>query len=198
MIPRLAQTDGASEPYAAFLAALKRSGFTGDISPADADRTVFATDNSIYRVTPQAVLFPRDTADVTRVMRLLAEERFRKVVLAPRPGRRDGHERAVADLRHRAGPVAPYEPHPGDRPSGATRARAGRGREGPAQCGPRAAWPVLRAGAVHIKSRDHRGHDLDRRLRPGVLPLWQDPRPRAGACHGRDRRDGLAVGATGE
>jgi FAD/FMN-containing dehydrogenase/Fe-S oxidoreductase len=43
---------------------------------------VFATDNSIYRVPPQAVLFPRDTANVARVMRLLADERFRKVVQA--------------------------------------------------------------------------------------------------------------------
>ncbi|WP_338663104.1 FAD-binding and (Fe-S)-binding domain-containing protein [Pararoseomonas sp. SCSIO 73927] len=86
MIPRIPEAPPPEALTRAFLAALRAAGFMGEMSSGDADRMVFATDNSIYRVPPQAVLFPRDTADVSRAMRLLAEERFRGVVLAPRGG----------------------------------------------------------------------------------------------------------------
>ncbi|WP_338665950.1 FAD-binding and (Fe-S)-binding domain-containing protein [Pararoseomonas sp. SCSIO 73927] len=86
MIPRIPEAPPPEALTRAFLDALRAAGFAGDMSAGDADRMVFATDNSIYRVPPQAVLFPHDTADVARVMRLLAEERFRRVVLAPRGG----------------------------------------------------------------------------------------------------------------
>ncbi|MFC0387473.1 D-2-hydroxyglutarate dehydrogenase YdiJ [Muricoccus vinaceus] len=86
MIPRIPEAPPPEALTRAFLDALRAAGFTGGIAAGDADRMVFATDNSIYRVPPQAVLFPRDTADVARALRLLAEERFRTVVLAPRGG----------------------------------------------------------------------------------------------------------------
>jgi FAD/FMN-containing dehydrogenase/Fe-S oxidoreductase len=86
MIPRIPEAPPAEALTRAFLDALRAAGFTGGIAAGDADRMVFATDNSIYRVPPQAVLFPRDTADVGRALRLLAEDRFRRVVLAPRGG----------------------------------------------------------------------------------------------------------------
>lgn len=47
---------------------------------------MFAIDNSIYQLSPQAVVFPRATDDIARVMRLLAEPRFDGVVLAARGG----------------------------------------------------------------------------------------------------------------
>ncbi|MCY1485026.1 hypothetical protein D9M68_186420 [compost metagenome] len=50
------------------------------------DRAVLATDNSIYQVTPQAVAFPRDSDDLMRIAKLLAEPRFSDVVIAPRGG----------------------------------------------------------------------------------------------------------------
>ena len=86
MIPRLPEAPPPDEAVARFLAALAKTGFEGDVSADDGDRMVFATDNSIYRWPPQAILFPRGTDDVARIMRLLAEERFRSVVLAPRGG----------------------------------------------------------------------------------------------------------------
>ena len=86
MIPRLPEIDAPATPYLAFLSALRAAGFEGDVTAADADRTTFATDNSIYRLSPQAVAFPRGTGDVARALRLLAEERFADVVLAPRGG----------------------------------------------------------------------------------------------------------------
>ena len=47
---------------------------------------MFATDNSIYQVTPQAIVFPRNATDVVRVAKLASEPRFAAIVLAPRGG----------------------------------------------------------------------------------------------------------------
>jgi FAD/FMN-containing dehydrogenase len=61
-------------------------GFEGDISHTYADRTVFATDNSIYQLTPQAIVFPRHELDVVRVAKLAGEQRFSAVSFSPRGG----------------------------------------------------------------------------------------------------------------
>jgi FAD/FMN-containing dehydrogenase/Fe-S oxidoreductase len=72
--------------YVDFLAELRLRGFEGDLSSSPGDRAVFATDNSIYQITPQAIAFPRNATDVTRIAKLASEPRFAKVVLAPRGG----------------------------------------------------------------------------------------------------------------
>ncbi len=71
---------------AAFLDALRVAGLEGEIDVSHATRTVLATDNSIYQRRPTAAIFPRNAADVERIARLLAEERFRSVVVSPRGG----------------------------------------------------------------------------------------------------------------
>jgi FAD/FMN-containing dehydrogenase/Fe-S oxidoreductase len=86
MIPALHGTLPEDGLHARFVAELTAAGFTGEISVSEADRTVFSTDNSVYQVPPRAVLFPRCVEDVTRVLQLLALERFQAVVLAPRGG----------------------------------------------------------------------------------------------------------------
>src|SRR5918911_2300461 len=86
MIPRLPTEDAPGAAYAAFLAALRAAGFEGELSAAEGDRTVLATDNSIYRLVPQAIAFPRGTEDLARIARLLAEPRFTGVKIAPRGG----------------------------------------------------------------------------------------------------------------
>ena len=86
MIPRLPPTEAPASAYAAFLDALRAGGFGGDLSAADGDRTVLATDNSIYRLVPQAIAFPRGTDDLSRIGRLLAEPRFAGMKVAPRGG----------------------------------------------------------------------------------------------------------------
>lgn len=86
MIPRLPTENAPGAAYAAFLDALRAAGFEGDLSAADGDRTVLATDNSIYRLVPQAIAFPRGTDDLARIGRLLAEPRFAGVKIAPRGG----------------------------------------------------------------------------------------------------------------
>ncbi|MDN6179927.1 MAG: FAD-binding oxidoreductase [Halomonas subglaciescola] len=72
--------------YVRFLEALKASGFEGDIAPDYADRTVAATDNSIYQRLPQAVLYPRHSEDLERIAKLAGEVPNRDIVLAARGG----------------------------------------------------------------------------------------------------------------
>ncbi len=53
-----------------YLNALRADGFGGDIAEDEAARLVGATDNSIYHIAPQAILFPRDAADVAKAAAL--------------------------------------------------------------------------------------------------------------------------------
>ncbi|QIL91607.1 FAD-binding and (Fe-S)-binding domain-containing protein [Microbulbifer harenosus] len=86
MIPALREINAVQALYLQFLNALKQAGFRGDTSPSYASRTVLATDNSIYQVLPQAVVYPRDVHDLQLLMELAEREEFHKVVLSPRGG----------------------------------------------------------------------------------------------------------------
>ncbi|MEW5248854.1 D-2-hydroxyglutarate dehydrogenase YdiJ [Microbulbifer sp. 2201CG32-9] len=86
MIPALREVDEVQALYLAFLRALTEAGFRGDTSPSYASRTVLATDNSIYQVLPQAVIYPRDTGDLQLLTELADREEFHTVVLSPRGG----------------------------------------------------------------------------------------------------------------
>ncbi|SFH77582.1 FAD-binding and (Fe-S)-binding domain-containing protein [Modicisalibacter xianhensis] len=86
MIARLDSLSRVDSRYVAFLDALREAGFAGDIAPDYANRTVLATDNSIYQRLPQAVLYPRDADDLVRIARLTGQATFRDIVLTPRGG----------------------------------------------------------------------------------------------------------------
>ena len=86
MIPLLRVDDSPVSQYIEFLAELRARAFEGDISTGYADRTVQATDNSIYQCLPQAIVFPRHALDVVRIGKLAGEERFGGVTLVPRGG----------------------------------------------------------------------------------------------------------------
>jgi FAD/FMN-containing dehydrogenase/Fe-S oxidoreductase len=86
MIPRIDQTSPVQALYLGFINALRHSGFTGDLNPDYANRTVLATDNSIYQVLPQGVLYPRDTEDLVRIAKLSQRPEFQSIVLSPRGG----------------------------------------------------------------------------------------------------------------
>lgn len=86
MIPRLPPEPVALPLYEAFCAELRAREFAGDLSLGAADRTVLATDNSIYQVAPGAVAFPHGLEDLVRIAKLLGEERFAPVRVAPRGG----------------------------------------------------------------------------------------------------------------
>lgn len=86
MIPRLAKAPSPAPLHVAFLAELRARGFEGQLSLAHADRTVLATDNSIYQLVPQAIAFPAGTEDLVRIARIVVEPRFQALKLAPRGG----------------------------------------------------------------------------------------------------------------
>lgn len=72
--------------YVRFLEALKTRGFEGEIAPDYANRTVLATDNSIYQRLPQAAVFPKHGEDLERLTKLAGEVPHRDIVLTPRGG----------------------------------------------------------------------------------------------------------------
>lgn len=86
MIPQISQAPGLVQLVLNFLQALEQQGFTGDTATSYADRLTMATDNSIYQLLPDAVLFPRSTADVALLARVASEERFKSLVFTPRGG----------------------------------------------------------------------------------------------------------------
>ncbi|HSP31675.1 MAG TPA: hypothetical protein VLO13_06670, partial [Halomonas sp.] len=63
MIAMVSKVEVRSE-YVAFLEALRARGFEGEIAPDYANRTVLATDNSIYQRLPQAAVYPKHAEDL--------------------------------------------------------------------------------------------------------------------------------------
>jgi len=86
MIPQISQAPGVVQLVLNFLQALEQQGFTGDTATNYADRLTMATDNSIYQLLPDAVVFPRSTADVALIARLASQERFASLIFTPRGG----------------------------------------------------------------------------------------------------------------
>lgn len=58
MIPRIRETSPVQSVYLRFIETLKNQGFAGDLNPDYGNRTVLSTDNSIYQVLPQGVIYP--------------------------------------------------------------------------------------------------------------------------------------------
>jgi len=86
VIPRLAPTAVVEASYLRFVDALAGSEFTGEVSLDYATRLVTATDNSVYQVLPQAVVYPKTTQDVQCIGRLLARREFAGIKVSPRGG----------------------------------------------------------------------------------------------------------------
>lgn len=86
MIPQISQAPGLVQLVLTFLQALKEQGFTGDTATSYADRLTMSTDNSIYQLLPDAVLFPRSTADVALIARVAGEARYASLIFTPRGG----------------------------------------------------------------------------------------------------------------
>ena len=65
---------------------MARAGFTGDIESSYASRLAVATDNSVYQWIPQAVVFPRSTADVALLARLSQAPQYSSICFSARGG----------------------------------------------------------------------------------------------------------------
>ena len=85
-IPKLDQLDGLRARYIAFLDALEASAFAGDVHRDAATRLVTATDNSVYQILPQAVVYPASAADVATFVQLASSDEFKRVTFTPRGG----------------------------------------------------------------------------------------------------------------
>ncbi len=80
------QAPGVVQLVLNFLQELEQQGFTGDTATSYADCLTMSTDNSIYQLLPDAVVFPRSTADVALIARLAAQERYSSLIFTPRGG----------------------------------------------------------------------------------------------------------------
>ena len=72
--------------YQNFIAELENQGFRGDIETTKATTVLYSTDNSIYEVEPDAVIFPKSFQDVELIFDLLRQEKFREVKITARGG----------------------------------------------------------------------------------------------------------------
>ncbi len=86
MIPRISTIDTTKAHYLSFIETLKARGFAGELNPDYANRVALSTDNSIYQVLPQGVLYPKHLADLVLIASLSSESAFSQVVLTPRGG----------------------------------------------------------------------------------------------------------------
>lgn len=89
MIPQLKQAPGVDSRVVEYLAALKRSGFSGDVATGYADRLTMSTDNSIYQLLPQAIVFPRSTADVVIIARTADADEYKHLRFTPEVAERE-------------------------------------------------------------------------------------------------------------
>jgi FAD/FMN-containing dehydrogenase/Fe-S oxidoreductase len=69
-----------------FLIDLKQSGFAGDCETGYGARIVGATDNSIYQVLPEAILYPANGKDINRIIKLIADQPEHRISITPRGG----------------------------------------------------------------------------------------------------------------
>ena len=75
-----------TEQFLHFLNDLEKSGFRGEIAPHQADRLIASTDNSVYQLLPQGVLYPKHEEDLKAIFTLAAQAQFNDVYFAPRGG----------------------------------------------------------------------------------------------------------------
>ncbi|MDP7005416.1 MAG: FAD-binding and (Fe-S)-binding domain-containing protein [Phycisphaerales bacterium] len=86
MLPRLPQQSNTSPKVTRFLDELLALSFDGDVSTLESDLAAVSTDNSIWQVTPQAVLSPRSHFGVEQIVKQLSMKTHRNVSITPRGG----------------------------------------------------------------------------------------------------------------
>ena len=76
----------SKKSYKSFANQLVRAGFTGDIDLCYSSRTVSATDNSIYQILPEGILYPKTVIDISLMLRLSFKKTFSQIVFSARGG----------------------------------------------------------------------------------------------------------------
>ena len=86
MIPEISIKNQASPATAAFLTTLRDQGYAGDVETRYGQRLMGATDNSVYQVLPAAILFPRSETDLSLILSIGSQPRFRHLSVTARGG----------------------------------------------------------------------------------------------------------------
>ncbi|WP_293268737.1 FAD-binding and (Fe-S)-binding domain-containing protein [Neptunomonas sp.] len=86
MIPRISTVETTQAHYVSFIEALQAKGFAGELNQDYANRIALSTDNSIYQLLPQGVLYPKTLEDLVLIAELSAQAAFSQVTLTPRGG----------------------------------------------------------------------------------------------------------------
>mgnify|MGYP000600315963 CR=1 FL=1 len=86
MIPKLSPFAEQQTLYLEYLNSLEARGFRGEIQSDISNRLALATDNSIYQILPQGIVYPRDIDDLITAAKLVSETRFQTIVLTARGG----------------------------------------------------------------------------------------------------------------
>lgn len=87
MIPRLSALQAVTKKVKHFLDSLTaRPDFTGEIDGALSSRLLVSTDNSVYQVLPEAVIFPRVETDIAAIFQLASQPKFQSITFSPRGG----------------------------------------------------------------------------------------------------------------
>jgi FAD/FMN-containing dehydrogenase/Fe-S oxidoreductase len=97
MIPHIRHIDTTAPIYLEFIEQLQQQGFGGDTSPDYANRVVQSTDNSIYQVLPQAVVYPASVEDLMLIARLSSQPRFSRLRMSPRGGGTGTNGQSLSD-----------------------------------------------------------------------------------------------------
>ena len=72
--------------YTQYLKELAKSAYQGDICDDYASRSVMATDNSVYQLMPQAVLYPASHKDLEIIFQVANDTEYKQIKFAARGG----------------------------------------------------------------------------------------------------------------
>lgn len=97
VLPKLTYKQEIAPSYKIFLKKLKKNHFKGDIHVDMASRLAVATDNSVYQVTPQVVLFPKGKEDIVKIFTLASKDEFKEITFSPRGGGTGTNGQSLSD-----------------------------------------------------------------------------------------------------
>lgn len=86
MIPRLNPKEKLKSEVVFFLEQLAKTAFAGEIRADFGSRLITSTDNSIYQILPQAIVFPQTCEDLVHLFKLANQEQFKTISFSPRGG----------------------------------------------------------------------------------------------------------------
>ncbi|MFT4927288.1 MAG: FAD/FMN-containing dehydrogenase/Fe-S oxidoreductase [Phenylobacterium sp.] len=86
MIPVVGYQDSLDPTVVRYLSELAQSSFAGDVEQSYASRLTVATDNSVYQLMPQAVIFPKSLDDIVALTKLGNLSEFKTITFSPRGG----------------------------------------------------------------------------------------------------------------